>query len=194
MFPHLTAPNPPTVLSRRGLVVKATRESEEHWLPVVGWEGGYEVSDLGRVRSLDREIVDFTSRLRRLRGRVLRPGRSADGRLSVNINRRPIRVHILVLTAFVSPRPDNHECCHYNDMPWDNRLINLRWDNRSGNGFDRVRNGTQHFSSRTHCKHGHEYTSSNTLWRYRDGSTSRVCRQCRNNRVTRWNARKVGRL
>ncbi len=52
------------------------------------------------------------------------------------------RVHRLVLTAFVSPRPDGMEACHWNGNPADNRLVNLRWGSPAENYADMVRHGT----------------------------------------------------
>lgn len=44
----------------------------------------------------------------------------------------------------------------------DNRLTNLRWDSRSGNISDQVRDGTHNNARKTHCKWGHEFTPENT--------------------------------
>lgn len=50
-------------------------------------------------------------------------------------------VHVLVLTAFVGPRPAGADGCHADDDGLNNRLANLRWDTRKGNMRDAVRNG-----------------------------------------------------
>lgn len=123
----------------------------ENWKPVVGFEGKYEVSDLGRVRSTDRTEtyvrrdqysgLDITV-IRRHKGRILRPGPSISGHLSVVLGRNNTRsVHVLVLEAFKGPCPEGCECCHDNDVPNDNRLCNLDWGTRSKNLLDAVRNG-----------------------------------------------------
>jgi hypothetical protein len=118
----------------------------ETWTPVPGFEGRYEVSDQGRVRSLNRLVLVLGggkkpySSLRQ--GRMLRPGASNYGHLSVVLGRRKTRmVHDLVLRAFVGPPPPNHECCHNNGDPTDNRLSNLRWGTRSENNVDAVKHG-----------------------------------------------------
>ena len=71
------------------------------------------------------------------------------------------------------------EACHANDDPSDNRLENLRWDTRSENLYDRVRNGIfrNGFTGATHCGRGHEFTEENTLYTKRG---NRMCRECRN--------------
>lgn len=56
-------------------------------------------------------------------------------------------VHRLVLEAFVGPCPDGLEGCHFDDDPWNNRLSNLRWDTRSGNKSDEIRNGRRALGS-----------------------------------------------
>ena len=119
----------------------------ETWKAIPGYEGLYEVSDQGRVRSLDR-YVECVGPIKgryfsKKKGRVLRPGPSNYGHLSVVLGRNNTRmVHELVLRAFVGEPPEKHECCHNNGDPADNRLQNLRWGTRSENIFDAVRQGT----------------------------------------------------
>ena len=62
--------------------------------------------------------------------------------LSVCGRRKYVRVHSLVLTAFVGPRPFKYDACHNNGIRSDNRLSNLRWDTRKGNHSDREAHGT----------------------------------------------------
>ena len=113
-------------------------EHTEIWKPVVGHEGAYEVSDLGRVRSLDRRVrlvtlqAGETTRL--VKERVLRPGPTRSGHVSVAIGKGNSRlVHRLVLEAFVGPCPDGCEVLHLNHDPADNRLVNLKYGTRSEN-------------------------------------------------------------
>ena len=121
---------------------------QEVWKAVPGYEGRYEVSDLGRVRSLDRAVICMGeikgSYVSLRKGRVLRPGPSNYGHLSVVLGRGKTRmVHELVLRAFVGDPPDKHECCHNNGVSTDNRLSNLRWGTRSENNVDAVKHGTR---------------------------------------------------
>ena len=115
----------------------------ERWLPVIGYQGAYEVSDQGRVRSLDRRIPYSDGRKPRLqRGRILRPGDTGTG-LLVHLGRgmqNQKAVHRLVLEAFVGPCPPGMEGCHWNDNHHDNRLENLRWDTHGANELDKARN------------------------------------------------------
>lgn len=155
----------------------------ERWLPVVGFEGLYEVSDLGHVRSLDRLILRPDARRTKSQFRrgapMTRFPHSQQGHLQVHLSKdgrgRALSVHVLVLEAFVGPRPVGLCGLHANDIPTDNRLSNLRWGSISENGYDAVRNGRHPNSRKTHCKHGHEYTPENTG---RTGRGTRFCRTC----------------
>lgn len=107
--------------------------TQERWLPVVGYEGLYEVSDAGRVRN---------SKTRN----TLSLGRKRCGRLQVGLRspgrqRRWFLVHRLVLLAFVGPQPAGMECCHWDGDQSNNRLENLRWDTAAANWADRRRHG-----------------------------------------------------
>ena len=123
----------------------------ENWLPVVGHEGCYEVSDLGRVRSLDRMVPHGRGGGLRLRkGQILRPGRKPSGHLSVALGKgNSADVHVLVLTAFRGPAPQGFWGLHSDDNPTNNVLSNLRWDTPGANLIDAVRNGRKPVGSRT---------------------------------------------
>lgn len=118
----------------------------ENWKAIPGYEGQYEVSDQGRVRSLDRQ-VECTGPIKgrylsTKKGRVLRPGPSNFGHMSVVLGRNNTQfVHKLVLIAFVGPAPHKNECRHLNGDPADNRLENLCWGTRRENIMDSVRQG-----------------------------------------------------
>lgn len=148
----------------------------QQWLPVVGWEGLYEVSDQGRVRSVER-VVRFGATTRTVPSTVLKPGKTTKGALYVVLSNGKScnrRVHQLVLEAFVGPCPPGMEGCHWDDNKENNALRNLRWDTHSANELDKVRNGRHTNASKTHCPRGHEYTPENT----KDHSKGRWCRKC----------------
>lgn len=113
----------------------------ERWRAIANYEG-YFVSNYGRVCSIDRVVMRATKGPQLCRGRVLRPGPSHSGHLSVSLTRLNSKaVHILVLEAFVGPRPDDQEGLHWDDDPSNNHAVNLRWGTRSENMHDAVRNG-----------------------------------------------------
>ena len=115
----------------------------EVWKPVVGYEGRYEVSNLGKVRSLGVFV-------RRWEGRSWHEGRiltQSNKPVSDNVYKtvmlyndqthKRFYVHSLVLIAFVGPRPKGMDCCHFPDRNGsNNNLLNLRWDTRKGNLSD----------------------------------------------------------
>lgn len=112
--------------------------SAELWKPVLGFEGRYEVSSEGRVRSLPRT----SGRGARHQGKFLSHGLAGRGYPFVQIGHGNTRyIHILMLEAFVGPRPAGMQGCHENDVPTDNRLDNLRWDTRKANAADALKNG-----------------------------------------------------
>lgn len=156
----------------------------ETWLPVVGYEGSYEVSSLGAVRSIDR----IDNRGSRALGRRLRPDATASGHLRVTLSRdgktRRFFVHRLVLWAFVGCTPPGMEACHNDGDPTNNAVSNLRWDTKSANAQDRRRHGRDHHARQTHCPQGHEYSPSNV---YLNARGWRHCRTCSLacNKVTR---------
>lgn len=125
----------------------------ELWLPVQGWEGAYEVSNHGRVRSLDRIVSISKSPVpgyplqQRWPGKILRTPASKNGYPMVSFTRmggvhQYRYVHELVATAFHGPRPPNLEVCHYDGVRTNCCAWNLRWDTRKENSHDRFRHGT----------------------------------------------------
>ncbi len=119
---------------------------QEVWLPVVGWEGLYEVSDWGKVRSLDRVVLCHDGRQLRICGRLLRTCPDRKGYLTAKLwkeNReRTCRVHTLVAEAFLGPRPAGMDVCHGSADRTDNRAANLRYGTRAANMADKLRDGT----------------------------------------------------
>lgn len=120
----------------------------EEWRAVVGFEGSYEVLNLGRVRSLDRiMLVKHPSVMlveRKRRGQLLRPGTLKSGHQFVVLGkRRGACVHTLVLTTFTGPAPEGMECCHNDGEPGHNAHSNLRWDTRANNIIDDFRSGVR---------------------------------------------------
>lgn len=126
----------------------------EEWRAIPGHEGAYEVSNLGRVRSLDR-VVRKTTGPARYRGRVLRPARRTRGSyLSVVLadagELRPWLIHELVAVAFIGPRPGGAWIAHDDGDPTNNTAANLRYDSPKGNHADKLRHGTLKHSERHH--------------------------------------------
>ena len=124
----------------------------ETWKAIVGFDG-YEVSDLGRVRSLDR-IVQGPKKKVTMHGRVLRQHRDSDGYQRVILirdgKRHWLSVHRAVLNAFVGPQPDL-VCRHRDRTPANNILSNLRWGTQTENQHDRIAHGTSNHGEKNGC-------------------------------------------
>jgi len=108
---------------------------DEIWKAIPGFEGSYEASDQGRIRSLDRVVTEARGRSKQVKGVVLKPAPSNSGHMSVVPGRvaKTRSVHTLVALTFLGPPPPGHEVLHRNHTPADNRLANLKYGTRSQN-------------------------------------------------------------
>lgn len=101
----------------------------EQWKDVEGYEGLYQVSNMGRVKSFHHDKVH---------GRILKPKEHRDGYLQVDLyrggKRKTQKIHRLVAEAFLGSRPSpDHEVNHKNGNKLDNRIENLEWVTHSEN-------------------------------------------------------------
>lgn len=161
----------------------------EEWRPVLGHEGAYEVSDQGRVRSLDRADARGHS----IRGTMLRPTpHPKTGHLHVSIcaggQRSTMWVHRLVLDAFEGPCPPGLEARHLDGVPSHNQRTNLQWGTRRENHLDRVRHGTHNEASKTTCPRNHRLTEPNLV----AAARARGVRRCRACETARFRCRRRG--
>lgn len=160
---------------------QSTPFDTEIWKPVTDWEGYYEVSNHGRVRSLPRVIQRKNGIPCSVSERILQTNSKRHKYPQVHL-RKPGKnetryVHELVLLSFVGPRPPGFECCHWDDDPHNNYLDNLRWDTSSSNSYDIVRNGNNRNSNRTHCPQGHPLVKPN-LTRSKNPNHRGQCISC----------------
>jgi hypothetical protein len=156
---------------------------DRRWLPIPGYEGCYEVSDDGLVRSwVAHAEVPY----------VLKPRANPGGYLTVSLHlsgvRRMGRVHTLVAAAFLGPMPDGLQIRHLDGDKANNRVGNLAYGTPKENVQDSLDHGTNYNLRKTHCKNGHEFTPENT---YVHQAGKRDCRTCRRAASLRSSAKKV---
>jgi len=124
----------------------------EQWRAVPGWDGFYEVSSHGRVRSLDRYVTHKASAYRPeqqhfKRGRILKATLDGFGYPGVHLYRpgevEAVRVHALVASAFIGPRPEGYTVAHNDGNPANAWASNLRYATFTENFADKVKHGTR---------------------------------------------------
>lgn len=104
---------------------------KEIWKDVPGFDGYYECSDRGHVRSLDRTVIDKNGRVMNYKGRRLNPSLNRQGYLQTGLSKnnehRNYGLHVLVAILFLGHIPDGHETVvnHKDNNPLNNRLSNL---------------------------------------------------------------------
>ena len=140
--------------------------AKEEWRPIPGWEGGYEASSRGRIKSVARRVaanprghgLTWIER----RQKILPGFLSSRGYLCVTLSyagKRETMVMIahLVAAAFHGPRPQGLMVCHNNGKHSDNRASNLRYGTGKSNGEDSVKhgvmvNGADHYRAKLTAK------------------------------------------
>jgi hypothetical protein len=108
----------------------------EEWRDITGYEGFYQVSNLGRIKSLSREVKNnngsyFTKEV------ILNPSKTSKGYLRVNLSKRSARktmlVHVLVAKAFIPILEGKSQVNHKDGVKTNNVVDNLEWVNNSEN-------------------------------------------------------------
>nr|DAI81561.1 MAG TPA: homing endonuclease [Caudoviricetes sp.] len=122
---------------------------QEQWKDIPGYEGRYQASTLGHIRSVSHRVRIGNLRsgkecYRIMRGCVLKPGKYCkSGHVSVVLGHKATGtpVHQLIMLTFVGPPPAGMEVLHINGVPTDNQLSNLRYGTRTENILDVYRQG-----------------------------------------------------
>lgn len=152
---------------------------EERWLPAVGHEVHYEVSDRGRVRSVPRTLVYRDGRVRFWPGKVLKPS-FTRGRLysRVALNSELWTVHQFVAATFLGPTPPGLEILHRDGDPTNNAVSNLHFGTHSENMHDVVRHGRHWQVNKVDCARGHALIGPNLQQARSALPHQRRCRAC----------------
>ena len=109
----------------------------ENWFDIKDFEGFYQISDKGRVRSVDRFVNNTLKSTRFLKGQIIKPTKKKEGYLSVRLakdnSKKTFYVHRLVMTNIVPLEIGKDFVNHINGIKDDNRVENLEWCTRSEN-------------------------------------------------------------
>lgn len=128
---------------------------DEIWKDIPDYEGYYQVSNLGRVRSVDRRVSHPRSGFITLKGCILKPAISRlyyGVNLSVNSVTRSVPVHTLVARAFLGANPDRLTINHIDGNKLNNRADNLEYCTHLQNVAHAIASGL--WDSRKGQKHG----------------------------------------
>lgn len=165
------------------------------WRPITGYEGLYEVSNQGEIRSLPKTLNRHKTRpyATKMRLMTLRVG-NKHGHLRVDLTGpggvTSHWVHRLVALEFCHREPGQDYVLHGPNGPADNRASELRWGTAADNYADMAVHGTiPEYVPPTHCHAGHAMTPENVyVWSKRP--TQRQCRECQRERQRRSDRRK----
>ena len=131
-------------------------QQQEEFRPVPGYEGYYEVSNFGNVKSLTND-------------KILKPCLDGRGYYKVTLSKdgktKTIRIHILVDTAFLGHKPDGYKIVidHIDNNKLNNNLTNLQLISQRDNSSKDKKNGTSQYSGVTWHKNTNKWRSQITV-------------------------------
>lgn len=157
-------------------------QEEEEWREIPGYDGKYQASSLGRVKSVARVQVLSDGRVRPVKERILSTSKASKYQtLSLYTapkKRNSPTLHSVIAAAFIGPRPEGMVVCHNDGDSTNNRVDNLRYDTQSANVRDAVKHGVHGEAKLTHCKRGHPFSGDNLVLDKTPRGPVRKCREC----------------
>jgi len=143
-------------------------DKEEIWKDIPGYEGLYQVSNLGRVYSLPKEWVTAKGTLICHKGKILKTGDTGSYlylNLSINGNSKSYFIHQLVAMAFLGHKPSGYKLVvdHINNNSYDNRPINLQLTTSRYNSSKDKKNKTSKYTGVYWFKKSNKWKSQITL-------------------------------
>lgn len=174
------------------------QNTPEEWRDIADWEGRYQVSNYGHVRSMPRYIQQRNRWdqiiLRSYEGRLIVPEITERGYRRIKLHRLGqtcrTSAHRLVAQTYIGPAPDaRSQACHNDGNPANNWVGNIRWDSPAGNIADRVAHGRDFNANKTHCPRKHDLRPPNLKVRLFEETGHRSCLACSraNAYASKWN-------
>jgi hypothetical protein len=121
------------------------KREREKWADIPRFEGQYQVSNLGRVKSLQRMRKTKSNGVAVHKERILKQSTNCNGYKFLTLSRNGVRnfylIHKLVLISFVSPAEAGMQCRHLDGNPKNNNLKNLKWGTSQENLLDKIKHG-----------------------------------------------------
>ena len=178
------------------LALNRLAANNEQWKDIAGYEGQYQVSNYGRVRSIPHKtaitLPNGTTYLRSQKGSVLKPRKDRDGYLIVNLsnNSNTHKVHRLVAQAFCSGYSPEKQVNHKDENRENNNANNLEWctseyNNRYGKHLQR--SGIKHRKKIVQCLLNGEEINIFEIIKAAEqylnitGASTPICRCCKGN-------------
>lgn len=126
---------------------------KEEWRDIPGYEGQYQVSNLGDVKSIPRKFYDSTGRIQNIKGKMLSKTPDKDGYYRCGLSKKGkvsnYFVHKLVAICFLGDRPDNFQVNHIDGNKNNNKVSNLEYCTMRDNiTHKNTKNGVKKFGIR----------------------------------------------
>lgn len=114
----------------------------EIWKPVVGLEDYYMISNIGRIKSVERTVIHSDGRKRNIGGKILKTRINNQGyeciKISCNRQKKEFKIHRMVALAFIPNVENKPHIDHINTIRSDNRVENLKWVTRLENAHNPI--------------------------------------------------------